>query len=95
MTLQETDPGTADARRRRRALYRAAHRGTKEMDWLLGKFADAHVAGMDEVELQQFEMLLSVADPDLQQWILEPASCAKSDFAGLIGQLRAFHKLDQ
>ncbi|MEL6227959.1 MAG: succinate dehydrogenase assembly factor 2, partial [Pseudomonadota bacterium] len=36
--------------RRRRAAYRSNYRGTKEMDWLLGKFADAHVPQMAEVE---------------------------------------------
>ena len=34
------------ASRRRRAAFRASHRGTKEMDWLMGRFADARVADM-------------------------------------------------
>ena len=34
------------ASRRRRAVFRASHRGTKEMDWLIGRFAESRVAGM-------------------------------------------------
>ena len=32
--------------RRRRAAYRACHRGTKEMDWILGRFAEAALPAM-------------------------------------------------
>ena len=32
---------------RKRALYRATHRGTMEMDWLLGRFAEAHLKDID------------------------------------------------
>ena len=35
--------------RRRRAAYRAHHRGTKEMDWLVGRYADAHLAEVREI----------------------------------------------
>ena len=46
------------AAKRRRVLYRAEHRGTKEMDWLLGRFAQHSVPGMDVATLDQFEALL-------------------------------------
>ncbi len=52
--------------RRRRALYRAQHRGTKEMDHLLGRFAEARLAEMDDAALGLFETLLALPDPDLQ-----------------------------
>ncbi|MCB1512346.1 MAG: succinate dehydrogenase assembly factor 2 [Hyphomicrobiaceae bacterium] len=79
--------------RRRRAAYRAHHRGTKEMDWLLGKYADAELAGMDEAALVQFERFLAIADPELHRWIVSPELCADSEFAGLLGQIRSFHAL--
>ena len=44
--------------RRRRAAYRATHRGTKEMDWLLGRYAEAHLASMPDAELDEFERLI-------------------------------------
>lgn len=81
--------------RRRRAAYRAHYRGTKEMDWLLGRFADARLQTMAAAELTVFEALLTQPDPDLQAWILDPATLEAQQFAGLIAQLRQFHRLDQ
>jgi antitoxin CptB len=81
--------------RRRRAGFRANHRGTKEMDWLLGKYADAKLFEMAGADLDLFETLIQLPDPDLQAWILEPAAIAGSEFAPLIARMRAFHKLDQ
>jgi antitoxin CptB len=80
--------------RRRRAAFRASHRGTKEMDWLLGKFADARLAAMTDADLDLFEQLILLPDPDLQAWILDPSVMAQSAFAPLIAALRTFHKLD-
>ena len=81
--------------RRRRAAFRANHRGTKEMDWLLGKYADVQLPTMTEQELKLFETLIEMPDPDLQTWILEPAPVAGTDIAPLIAALRGFHKLDR
>lgn len=79
--------------RRRRALYRAAHRGTKEMDWLIGRFAEARVAGMDATEIARFERLLDTADPELERWILGPADAEPDEFADFVAALRRFHGL--
>ncbi len=81
--------------RRRRALYRAGHRGTKEMDWLLGRFAEAHLATMPESDLARFERLLSLPDPEIQSWILNPAVLAGLEFEPEIRAIRVFHALDQ
>jgi antitoxin CptB len=51
--------------RRKRLLFRCWHRGTREMDLILGRFADAEVAGLAEDELAQLEHLIEVPDPDL------------------------------
>ncbi len=80
--------------RRRRAAYRAAHRGTKEMDWFIGRFAAAALPAMDGERLDVFERLLALPDPDIEQWLREPATVAGREFAGLIGEVRAFHGLD-
>lgn len=56
--------------RRRRLRYRAAHRGTRELDLILGPYADAHMEVADEAELTRFEQLLEEADTDLQKWLL-------------------------
>jgi antitoxin CptB len=51
--------------RRKRLLFRCWHRGTREMDLILGRFADAEIANLSEPELAQFEHLMDVPDPDL------------------------------
>ena len=51
--------------RRKRLLFRCWHRGTREMDLILGRFADAEIASLTEQELAQLERLIEVPDPDL------------------------------
>ena len=51
--------------RRKRLLFRSWRRGTREMDLILGRFADAAIASLTEDELTQFEHLLDVPEPDL------------------------------
>jgi antitoxin CptB len=81
--------------RRRRALYRAQHRGTKEMDWMIGRFAEAKLTGMDAGALMSFEQFLAVTDVELQAWILQPELVVGTDFDELIVSVRAFHHLDE
>lgn len=83
-----------DELRRRRALWRASHRGTKEMDVMLGRYAEAHLAAMTQNELSAFEEFLALPDVDLYRWILDPALNAKSAHADLIMALRRFHGLE-
>lgn len=54
---------------RKKLIFRSDHRGTKEMDLLLGSFARQHVPNFNEQELQEFEELLKENDPDLYNWI--------------------------
>jgi antitoxin CptB len=56
--------------RRRRILFRAWRRGVREMDLVMGRFADAHLPTMSEAELAEFERLLDVLDPQLFAWIV-------------------------
>jgi antitoxin CptB len=51
--------------RRKRLLFRCWHRGTREMDLILGRFADAEIATLADDELGQLERLIDVPDPDL------------------------------
>ena len=79
--------------RRRRAAYRACHRGTKEMDWILGRFAVAALPAMPLASLGLFERMLSLPDPDLQDMILHP-ELSGYPFGGLCGTAVAW-KLSQ
>jgi antitoxin CptB len=51
--------------RRKRLLFRCWHRGTREMDLILGRFADATIADLTDAELSDLECLIEVPDPDL------------------------------
>ena len=86
-------PSDLDARRRR-AHYRAGHRGTKEMDWLLGRFAEAELGGMDSDDLNAFEEFLALPDPDIESWLLIPGTPAPDGSAGdFVARLKRFHEL--
>lgn len=53
---------------RRKLRFRAWHRGTREMDLLMGQFADEHLSGFSATELNQFSEMLEENDPDLYDW---------------------------
>lgn len=60
---------SAEAIRRKRLRYRAWHRGSREMDLLLGRFADEHLAALSEGELDAFERIMETSDPDLYAFL--------------------------
>ncbi len=80
--------------RRRRLLWRASHRGTKELDIVIGRYADAHVSTMDETALARFERFLEREEPDLQSWILGGAPPPSAPDLDLIRAIRHFHGLE-
>ena len=55
--------------RRKRLRFRSWHRGTKEIDLLLGTFADRHLADFSDEQLAAYEALMLESDPDLFEWI--------------------------
>ena len=55
--------------RRKRLLFRSWHRGTREADLILGSFAEANLAGFDDIRLDRYEALLECPDADLIDWI--------------------------
>ncbi|MFT5175614.1 MAG: antitoxin CptB [Gammaproteobacteria bacterium] len=79
--------------RRKRALYRAQYRGTKEMDWMVGRYAADKLDAMSGSELETFEVFLQVGDPEINAWLLADVACEEPQFAALINDIRAFHSL--
>jgi antitoxin CptB len=55
--------------RRRRLLFRSWRRGTREMDLILGRFAEAVIGELSEPEVAEFELLSDMQDPDLYAWL--------------------------
>lgn len=60
--------------RRGRILFRAWHRGIREMDLVMGGFADAEIGNLEDEELAVFERLLEVQDADLLGWVTGAAA---------------------
>ncbi|HNQ91731.1 MAG TPA: succinate dehydrogenase assembly factor 2 [Alphaproteobacteria bacterium] len=54
---------------RKRLTFRAWHRGTREMDLLIGSFAEKYINGFDRADLAIFEEILINNDPDVYDWI--------------------------
>jgi antitoxin CptB len=69
MAVPET-AGEDIAMRRKRLRYRAWHRGTREMDLVLGPFADAHMEAFGVAQLDRLEALMEEPDTDLLKWVL-------------------------
>ena len=79
---------TAEARLKRMAM-RSWRRGTKEMDLVLGPYADAHLSGMDAGRLEVYDILLEENDQDLLPWVLGQVA-APAALAGLIAEIGVF-----
>lgn len=57
-----------DAVRRKRLLWRATHRGIKEMDLILGGFVMKHLDRFSTVELDQLEAIMEIPDQEMLSW---------------------------
>jgi antitoxin CptB len=55
--------------RRRRLLYRATHRGTKENDLLIGGFVARRISLLSEEDMEALERLLELPENDLADWL--------------------------
>jgi antitoxin CptB len=76
--------------RRKRLLFRCWHRGTREMDLILGRFADAEIAGLADDELTQLERLIEVPDPDLYAALTGNAAMVPEYASGLFERIKSF-----
>ena len=76
----------------KRLRMRSWRRGIKEMDLILGGFADAELAGLDGAALDDYERLLEENDWDLYYWVTG-AQEAPATHAPLIRRLSVFHKI--
>ena len=82
LSSAELDP------RRRRILFRARRRGLREMDIALGAFADAHLSGLNEDEVAEFERWLDLPDPDILAWLTGETPAPKEFETPLFQKLR-------
>lgn len=80
--------------RRRRTLFRAWHRGIREMDLIMGRFADAEIGTLTQAELADFEALIEVPDRDLLGWITGADETPSNYDTPVWRRLKAFHRHD-
>jgi antitoxin CptB len=80
--------------RRRKLLFRAWHRGIREMDLIMGRFADAEIGTMADVDLAEFERLIEVPDRDLYLWLTGEAETSPSYDTPVFRRLKSFHTHD-
>lgn len=76
--------------RRRKLLFRAWHRGLREVDLILGRFADATIEQLTEADLSEFESLMNVPDGELLVWLTGEAEVPASHDGPLFRRLRDF-----
>ena len=77
--------------RRRRLLYRAWHRGIREMDLVMGRFADAEIGNFTDSELDQFEHLVDAQDHDVFSWVSETVPLPAEYDTPLFHKMKDFH----
>ena len=78
--------------RRKRLAFRAWHRGTRELDLIVGRFSDSVVPTLTEPALTEFEALIEAPDPDLYDWIVGAAPPPAGYDTETFRRLRAFHR---
>lgn len=86
------DPMSTLDDRRKRLRFRAWHRGTREMDLVLGRFVDANVTALTEDEIAALEALMEAPDPELYLWIAGTADVPSNFDSPLFRRIAAFHK---
>jgi len=77
--------------RRRKLLFRSWHRGMREMDLIMGGFADSAVADLAETELADFERLIEAPDRAILAWVTGEEVVPADHDTPLFRRLRAFH----
>jgi antitoxin CptB len=88
--MNENSTGEDREVRRRRIRFRAWHRGTREMDLVMGGFADAELTRLSDAELDQFEHLLDLPDPLVFAWVAGLEAVPAEEQTALLERVRMF-----
>jgi antitoxin CptB len=76
--------------RRRRLLFRAWRRGTRELDLIMGRFLDEAIGTLSEAEVEEFERLCNVPDLELYAWVVGSLPVPAEYDTELLRRIRAF-----
>ena len=77
--------------RRRRLRFRAWHRGIRETDLIMGRFADAHLDALTVEDMADFEALLDIPDRDILDWVTGAATVPDGQLTPVLARILAFH----
>ena len=77
--------------KRKQMVFRSWHRGTREVDLLLGRFADAHIWGFDTEQLALYDRFLNNSDPDIYNWITGQEPVPPAEDNKVVRLLLAFY----
>jgi antitoxin CptB len=75
---------------RKKLLWRATHRGIKEMDLIAGGFARQHLEAMSDEELRVFAAILEIPDQDLLSWATRQSKVPASAASPMLQAMLAF-----
>lgn len=76
--------------RRKRVLFRAWHRGMKEMDLIFGRFADREIATLSDHELGLLEGLMEQPDDEVYLWVVGRVPVPEAFDTPLFGRIRTY-----
>ncbi len=91
--MSGTTRSSADLEPRRRALlFRAWHRGMREMDLILGPFVDQQIGELSASEVDDLEILVQAQDRDIFDWLTGKAELPDAFNTPLFARLQLFQK---
>lgn len=76
--------------RRKRVLFRAWHRGIREMDLVMGRFADREIGSLSDGELDELEQLMEEPDQVVWSWVLGRVPAPAEFDTPLLARLREY-----
>ena len=81
-----TNPAAEDVRRKR-LIWRATHRGIKEMDLILGGFVRRHLASFSETEIADLERIMDIPDQEMLGWATKQAPVPSEHASPLLSRI--------
>lgn len=78
--------------KRKQLIFRSWHRGTREIDLLLGRFADTCLPTFNEEQLALYDRFLKNSDPDIYNWITEQEPVPPAEDNAVVRLMLAFFK---
>ena len=76
--------------RLKRLLWRATHRGIKEMDLILGGFVTRNLDGFSEAEIADLERIMDIPDQDMLSWATKQADVPAEHASPLLARILAY-----